>query len=606
MIAIHPPVAAYVATASPCNHDRLYSGYSTSASRARPFVVRTLAATGTTRSDGIDGEFVADVDFVNGRYSVVRSNPLFKTAAVFDGRVVWVQDRSNGVHPLDAPSAVAAAVTQSYLNRQAYLAPNFSSAHVTCKGERLQDGHAYNIVYITPKNGRAFEQWIDAKTHLVSQVIEKTPTSTVITRYSDYREIGPLVLPFVVVQQEQGDVETSTYASYTLNASKRDAAFRRPSPPNDVTMAARSVSIPCEMAFGAPVVYAAINGYKPLPFILDTGGHAIVTREAAALLHLTPRGAGSSGGGGASRVHLQYAHVDDVRIGTAHIKQQTFLVIPYGRDFTDRSPRPPLAGILGLEVFERFGITIDYARHRVILEHFDALPRIGRRSRIAFEEDIPVTAASVDGVAGSFDVDTGNSGTTILFDAFLRAHRFLDRFRRGEKATGSGTGGPVALTTHTLSAFAIGGREFHRVVAGFAAPAAAGSFSSMTSAGNFGYDILARFVPTFDYADGLLYLPAANHGPLSVYNKMGFSASKAADGAFIVARVRNGSSAAAKGIHIADRIEQIDGVKAQSLAATDLWALARRADGTPMSFHIVHANVPRDVRIRLKSPPLPD
>jgi len=143
----------------------------------------------------------------------------------------------------------------------------------------------------------------------------------------------------------------------------------------------------------------------------------------------------------------------------------------------------------------------------------------------------------------------------------------------------------VALTTHTLSAFAVGGRKFHRVVAEFAAPAAAGSFSSRTAAGNFGYDILARFAPTFDYADGLLYLPAANRGPLSVYNKIGFSASKAAEGAFIVTRVRDGSSAAAKGIHIGDRIELIDGVKAQLLAATVLMGIGtargRHADVFP-------------------------
>ncbi len=604
-MAMSSPLAAYVAAASSCNHDRLYAGYSTSSSRARRLVVRTLAATGTVRSDGINGQFIADVDFINRRYSVVRINPLFKTAAVFDGRVLWVRDRSNGVHPLDAPNAAAAAVTQSYLNRQAYLAPNFSSAHATCKDERLRDGHAYDVVNITPKNGRAFEQWIDAKTHLVSQVIEQTPTSTVMTRYSDYREIGPLVLPFIVVRQEHGDVETSTYSSYMLNVNIPDATFGSPSSPKDVTMATRAVAVPCEMEFGAPVIYAAINGYKPLPFILDTGGHAIVTREAAALLHLTPRGAGSSGGGGASRIPLQYAHVDDVRIGTAHIKQQTFLVIPYGRDFTDRSPKPRLAGILGLEMFERFGITIDYARRRVTLEQFDALAHMGPRSRIAFEEDIPVTAASVDGVTGSFDVDTGNSGTTILFDAFLRAHRFLDRYRRGEKATGSGTGGTVALTTHTLSTFAVEGREFRRVVAEFAAPATAGSFSSTTAAGNFGYDILARFVPTFDYAHGLLYLPAAKRGPLPVYNKMALSVSKAEDGTFVVSAVRVGSSAAAKGIRAGDRIVLIDGVKAQSLAATDLWALVRRPEGTPMSFHIVHANVQRNVTIRLKSPPLP-
>src|SRR5258707_10543354 len=47
-------------------------------------------------------------------------------------------------------------------------------------------------------------------------------------------------------------------------------------------------------------------------------------------------------------------------MGSAEIKDQSFVVIPLQYTIIERGKEAPLAGILGLEIFERFALSLDY------------------------------------------------------------------------------------------------------------------------------------------------------------------------------------------------------------------------------------------------------
>ena len=122
-----------------------------------------------------------------------------------------------------------------------------------------------------------------------------------------------------------------------------------------------------------------LNGKGPYRFILDTGGHDILTPEAAKAIGLKPEGAGATGGAGAGTLPEQFARVDTLQIGGVKIRNQPFFVIPLQYDTVEDDPRPPLAGLLGLELFERMAIHLDYGGPR--RSHSSRSRPIGIRGR---------------------------------------------------------------------------------------------------------------------------------------------------------------------------------------------------------------------------------
>ncbi len=351
------------------------------------------------------------------------------------------------------------------------------------------------------------------------------------------------------------------------------------------------------------IVFASINGHAPMPFILDTGGHAILTTQAAKSLGLRGRGAGLSGGSGAGTISTQYARVAGVRIGDAELLDQSFLIIPYPYSFYERGKKAPLAGILGLEVFERFAVRIDYGDRTVTFTPLASYRHAGSGAsvRLEFEdqEDMPVVNAAADGHAGLFGTDTGNAGVLILFGDFLKRTGLLDEYSGGVKTIGQGTGGSNAGRKETLRTFAIGGRELQSVVSNFT-QMTSGSFSSRTEAGNLGFSILSRFIPTFDYANAALYLdPEVRATPFGT-NRSGLHFEKNGPEAYDVYLVDPGSPAALAGIVTGDRIVAINGRDASNYSWADLVAMCGQPAGTKLLLRVRNKTTARDVEITLR------
>jgi hypothetical protein len=283
------------------------------------------------------------------------------------------------------------------------------------------------------------------------------------------------------------------------------------------------------------------------------------------------------------------------------LKHQTALVIDYDNDFSDRGNREPLAGILGLEVFERFAATLDYGSGHLTLSDSSTFvpPANATRLPLAFQEDMPLSDAAVDGVDGLFGIDTGNSGTPILFGPFLQRTGILRTYQGGVAGTGYGTGGSVSMLSETLNRLAFGGLTFAKLPVSFVIGQHGGSFSSTTEAGNIGYFLLAHFIPTFDYARNAMYLAPASQLPPPVYNRVGLRLNKTTHDSIDVVGVTPDGPAARAGIQTGDEIIAVDGIPATALGVGDIYSIVRRPAGVVLTFTVRRKQATLSTRVKL-------
>jgi hypothetical protein len=602
-------LALIAAATISCNPAALFGQVAAATGGAAWKSVGEVSAVGSLRSSGLNGTAAFHDDMRSGRYTNRQTLSVAgETLEVYDGRADWVRDISGGVHAYDAWFPRALALTQAYLTRRSYLDPN-SQATVTCAGSGTSGRDTTQLVRVQPPGGVPATLAINTRTHLVESISIREPIETDVTTFADYRQVGRLVLPFTIshastFEPENGDRTEIT--RYTVSATATASDFKKPQETGNARMLANATSttVPVALEGRQLLVWASINGRAPMPFILDTGGHAILDTAAAKILGVRGFGAGVSGGAGSGTIGLQYARVRSMRIGNAELLDQPMLVIPYAYDFYERGKRVPLAGILGLEWFERYAARIDYGKRNLTLTPLATFAFRGTASRvpIRFQQDMPLANAAVDGNRGWFGVDTGNAGLLILYGDYLRRTGLLAKYTPGATIKGSGTGGSNSGTIQTLSEFGIGGSDIRGLKSDFT-QMKTGSFSSWTEAGDLGLTVLSHFTPTFDYARGTLYLEPIPH-PLDIPpNRSGIAFTKNQSSTIDVEAVRPNSPATVAGIAAGDKITAVDGRSASEFSGADVLDLVTAPAGTVIRLTVQRGTTTRQVTVTLQNAP---
>ncbi|HEY0613631.1 MAG TPA: aspartyl protease family protein [Candidatus Elarobacter sp.] len=566
-----------------------------------------LVAEGSVFQQGLSGRTRVVTDLRSGAVSTADDLGILRARIVSTPDLAWKQDLTGGVHPLDAPDARAKARTDAYLARHGYFRPARDPASMRCLADAAEDGRVLRRVRITPRGGRPVTIDVDPAGHVVVRASQQAPMSVETVHYGAYRVEGGLLLPHEIVETDNrpDDVTTRAITAYRLGPRARVAAeLVRPRDPANQRMRGGGAAtvVPIDVSSGAPVVEAYVDGRGPLPFLLDTGGHAILTADAAKQLGVEARGGGVSGGAGEGTIAQQFARVRSLRVGDAQITAFPMFVIPYGKEFSDRGAgKPPLAGILGLELFERFAVTIDYARGTLRLQTPRSVVPDAKTIavRLLFQDDMPLAYARADGVRGLFGIDTGNSGRVILFGDFLRHHGFARRYPNGIAQEGTGSGGIVRTSAIRLGAFTLAGTTVHDFVTGLA-DQQKGAFSSRTEAGNVGYDVLSQFTVTTDYARGMMYLRPEPAAKVPSFTRSGIGVSRDAGGRMVVGSVVPGSPGAEAGIALDDVVLRVDDVPAETISPADFRRLSRRPAGTVMRLVIRSKGTERDVALVLR------
>ena len=422
--------------------------------------VRGLTAQGRIDTSGLSGSWNRVEDVAEGHYVEATDLGVIRSAEGDDGRVHWRQDPSGGVHPLNAVFSRAASKTDAWLTRRGWLRANAGSARIGPAETRAHDGQRFVVLEATPLHGQPVEMWFDASTFLLERTVRTMPISIQTVRYSDYRRVSGLLLPHKIETSDSSSPNKDIVRVDQWERWKRatKTTFAAPTPPNDTTLDGET-TVPLDVQ-GFVMVGARLNG-RDFDFILDTGGHNIITPEVAKLLDLHPVGEGASGGSGSGTLTEQYVRIDRLEIGTATMRDQHFYVLPLQFDTVERGTQPPLAGILGLEIFERFAVRIDYPDARLTLRKLDRFHHAtgGVPVPIMFDDDQPLLQGRIDGVSGLIGLDTGNASTLVVQPVWARANGLADTLKRGVETVSYGSGGASPSWVSRVLSVEIGGVE---------------------------------------------------------------------------------------------------------------------------------------------------
>jgi len=575
-----------------------------------------LVAEGREDADGFTGPWRMAVDLRNGHYAEHSSTPLFTRADGRDAQGRWHQDITGLNHAYDSAEALIIAANEDWLRRFAFLAADDATRY-----RRLPDadanGHRYQRLEATPKGGRAITLWLDPATHRLDHATWASSFLLASEAYADYRDVDGVQLPFRIVASAvtagggEDNGSTDIVQSYRWLDRAPAAALARPdNTVRDVSMAgdARRTTVPMQLSGGMLLVEASIDGKGPMPFILDTGGHAILTTDAAKKLGLATRGAGVSTGSGPGSMSMAYTRVGHLGMGGADIRDLTFLVMPYPHEFNERGEgREPIAGILGLEIFERFAVTFDYDKRQLVLQAYDRgetpAAEHGERVPLKFTDDMPLADASFDGKPGVFGIDTGNSGLVLLFPQWATRNGVVTHYEHGAPAPTGGVGGLFTAHFAHAQSLQLGGQRLDNLVA-MLTRADAGATGNPTEAGNIGQDVLSRFNVHFDYRRGEMVLLPRSPAVQRQYAMAGFRAGKSAaqPDRYKVSWVLAGSPAAEAGLKAGDFIVAVNGKAAKAIGLGELRDAAMYLpEGTPLKLTLDGGKV-LDMRLRDVAP----
>ncbi|MBV9693876.1 MAG: hypothetical protein JO261_09250, partial [Alphaproteobacteria bacterium] len=184
---------------------------------------------------GMTGSVVSVDDVQSGRWlDDAKVGPATETQG-FDGSHTWVRDQSGTVTQQSGGDTLQLAFNEAYRRANLWWRPDFGGATVVSGGEKIYGGATFEVLTVTPRNGKAFDAWFDAKTHLLSRTVESQGPQVATTTLSDYRLYDGVALPGKVIAST-GDPKYDQIESITA------AAFEPMPPDSTFAMPANKVA----------------------------------------------------------------------------------------------------------------------------------------------------------------------------------------------------------------------------------------------------------------------------------------------------------------------------------------------------------------------------
>lgn len=546
----------------------LFARYKEASGGAHWDTAKSVEIEGVLRAGGLDGRYRSIQDLLRGRSaSQYRLGPI-EGADGYDGQAGWSRDPGGEVAVLDAAEARRRASSQAWLDAHGYWYPERHAARWERPETREAEGRRYEVVTATPDGGDPVGLWFDPQTHLLVRTVQRQGLDTATTVFDDWRAVDGLRLPFHAVTDladASGRVEPRQRTEVRIervawNAPIKDADFTAPAmaPTARIDNPAGVTRIPFQLVNNHIYADGEIDGRKAR-FLVDTGGANLLTPAAAAKFGLKGEGKLAGRGAGDEMVDVAFAHAKEIRLGDARLAQPVFMIMSLGA-------LPAVEGfesdgLVGYEMFRRFGVTIDYARRELVLAEPAKFSPPASATAVPFElaDRIPIVAGKLDGLPLRISVDTGSRASLTVHSPFVKAHDLAAKYRAAPEAVvGWGVGGaargrPVRLGKLELGAVAIDG------IAGDLYMGEKSAFAAPDPGANLGAGVLKRFTVAFDYAAKRMYLaPNADFARPDAFDRSGLWLLGAGD-ALQVVDVAADSAAARAQLRNDDRITAIDG-----------------------------------------------
>ena len=571
------------------------------AAHADPTPTQVLDANHAAMGAGLDGEGALDVRYSyagQGMTGEARSVFDLKGAGFvdsqdigpttggngFDGRTAWWRDLSGAITPQAGGDTRELAVVEAYQDGNLWWRADRGGATIEPLPPQTIGEACYDVLKVTPVGGKPFQAWFDAKTHLLARTIVNQGFQTITTDFADYRDVagvkvagaetiddgsGPQFLQKMTIKSvARGPALPASY--YAPPAWRRDDA-RIDNPQGRVT-------VPMQVLNNHVYLPVMVNGKGPFLFIFDTGGHSLLTPEAAKALALKSEGDAPGAGAGEGVVDSGYVKGIDFQIGDLKFTNQTITVLPFASTPVEGFDEQ---GMLGFELARRFVTVIDYGAKTITFidpAKFDPKDA-GVAAPFVFYQHLPQVKGDFEGVPGMFDIDTGSRVELTLTKPFVEAHDLMAKHPKGVLAVdGWGVGGPSRSYVTRGRWFDLGPVRIDGLVASFGTQGK-GAFSDPNYQGNVGSGLLKRYRVTFDYDHQVMYLKPLQPAPgdVGVFDRAGFWINQSPAG-FKIMDLTAGGAAATSGLKVGDEITAVDGVAA---AKVDLPTFRKRLRDEP-------------------------
>jgi len=525
---------------------------------------RTLRLSGRAQAGGLSGPWEQWIELPTARHWTRLALGPATLAAGFDGAVAWQRGANGEVLLQDAESGRRAAATEAWIHARGWLQPDRHPATTESLGRRDADGQAYDVVRCMPEGGQAVELWFDASTHRLGRLVQEQLGKPTLRRFEDHREIAGLSLPWSVTSGN-GDPRfdrVMQVESVEVDAAPPPDAFAVPGQAfTDVTFVAHGTQarVAVEVVNNHVFVPVRLDGHA-LRFMLDTGGVNLVAAATAQRIGFASVGAMEARGPGERSAGSGFARAERLEVGGAVILERQLLRVIDLHGF-DAVEGLRVDGVLGVELFKRLAVQIDYARRELLLSDPAAFvpPPSAESLPLTFFGHLPGAQGTLDGVPGQFWLDTGNRGGLVLLAPFVQAHGLAERYRPGAVTTiGWGVGGPAQGRLARGGSLALGAVHVDGPVLRLAL-AHDGPLAMRHVAGNIGGEILRRFVVAFDYSRRVVHLaPTPDAGRPFAADRAGLWINAHPQGAVVMA-VMGGGPADQAGMRVDDVVVAVDG-----------------------------------------------
>ncbi|HEY6517084.1 MAG TPA: aspartyl protease family protein [Steroidobacteraceae bacterium] len=515
--------------------------------------------------DGLTGEQTDTVDLATGAYLEHQDTGVLHTADGFDTRTPWTRDVSGANTPEQGGDRMSVAVSAAYLNANLWWRRDRGGAQIEYISRETLAGTPADHLLVLPRGGARFDAWFDARTHLLLQIAEPNMFFHTRTVFSDYRGDAGAMLAHAIL--EDNGTGTAGYEHLTLRGvsfgppHSLDTYARPRTPPTGVTLAngATSTSVPFRLLNNHIYVQGRVNGNGPYTFIVDTGGHTLLSPKVIAQTGLHATGSAPESGAGEKQSSTGFVPVSTISIGGVALHDQVAFATGI---YSPEVEGIPVDGMVGFELFRRLVVQIDYGRKVLTFTQpgHASFGNAGVAVPFVFYTHLPFVRGRIDEMPATFDIDTGSRSELDVTSPAVGRARLHERYPRGVRiATGWGVGGPVQSYVVRLHSITLGNVTVNAPVADLS-DSAHGSFSDPNYDGNIGSGLLKGFVVTFDYGHRMMYLRRIDPPPPDFGN---FDRSgvwiNAAKGGYVVTSVAAGSPAAEAGLHIDDVILKLDG-----------------------------------------------
>lgn len=570
--------------------------------------VKSLHFVITLATEGQSARLERWEDVATGRFASRSVWPTFESGHGFDGVTAWRQGRSGIAYSLGDVDAALVAADESFRVSQSWWFRDRHPATVALIGARSENGRELDALEITPEGGRPFEAWIDRSMHLLDRTIEQQAEDLVVTTYTDYRSVNGIMLPFTIRSGDGSDPkfdEVETIETVDVNPAISDGLYAvPPRPPSDVTLPTGkdSVAVPFRLtADNRILVPLKIDGRNTVEAEFDSGGSLILQPTAVGRMGLNTKGQSKQMGGGEGAITATNGRVDRIGLGDATIRNLAFHSFAFAPDEPDKA-------LVGLEILQRFVVRFDFDRHIMTLTRPDAFAYRGKGAIVPFhiQDNQPEIKGSIDGIAGLFAIDTGDSGSLLLIAPFAKRYSLVQRYQADLPYSGISAG-----TTHgvwarkraeTVAFDGPDGRPLvtvHDPITRISLQQSGFDANRNVSA-NIGLGILKQFNLIFDYARQRLILePNRLYGQKDVFNRAGLRLKREGQ-SWTVTLVYPGSAASDAALQPGDVVTRVNGRSADQLNAEALWALLLGPVGKHLDLVVRSASGDRPVTLSLR------